>query len=135
VKLCNVLYAAMWFFIACVSAVDIYWSVFLHEVLHETEMNPLGSYLIEIDDQKIAIFMALKSIGTSIVLGFLILIFGKHKKIAWGVISGVFICQLMLLLFLTEGFRVVRTADPLEYEAASEYQETTSKMTKGYLTK
>ena len=132
-RLFNFLYVTMWLFVACVSAVDIYWSVLLHEILHETELNPIGSYLIKVNDQKIATFMAMKSIGTSIVLGLLILIYGINRKVAWCVIVGVFVFQLLLMLFLTGGIELTQNGR-LKSDHYSEYQEIEQEV-KAYLAK
>lgn len=91
----------MWLMIAAVSSIDIYWSVRLHESLAESELNPLGQIIMNVDNTNIALFMGLKTFGTFLVLGFLAIFYKMRRRMAWGVISGVFLFQMWLLFFLT----------------------------------
>ena len=95
------IYTFMWLMIAMVSSVDIYWSVRLHESLAESELNPLGQVIMYADNKNVALFMGLKTFGTFLVLGFLGVFYKMRRRMAWAVISGVFIFQMWLLFFLT----------------------------------
>jgi len=97
----GIIYALLWITIAAVSSIDIYWSVRLHESLSELELNPLGQLIMEADNENVALFMGLKTFGTFLVLGFLIIFYRMNRKLSWGVIIGVFLFQVWLLFFLT----------------------------------
>ena len=97
----GIIYALLWITIAAVSSVDIYWSVRLHEDLSELELNPLGQLIMEADNEKIALFMGLKTFGTFLVLAFLIIFYRIRRKMAWAATIGVFLFQVWLLFFLT----------------------------------
>ena len=101
ISLGETIYAFMWLMIAVVSSIDIYWSVRLHESLAESELNPLGQIIMDVDNKNIALFMGLKTLGTFLVLGFLIIFYNIRRKMAWGAITGVFLFQVWLLFFLT----------------------------------
>ena len=96
----DVIYAFLWLSIGLVSAVDIYWSIVLQDVLIETELNPLGKLLIEHDEGSVALFMFFKVVGLVVVLGSLIILYCHKKRIAWLSISGVFAFQIWLLWYL-----------------------------------
>ena len=53
----QIIYGALWLSIGIISAIDIYWSIFLQEVLVETELNPIGKFLITVAGGDIALFM------------------------------------------------------------------------------
>jgi hypothetical protein len=101
ISLGGAIYTFMWLMIAMVSSVDIYWSVRLHESLAESELNPLGQIIMHADSANIALFMGLKTFGTFLVLGFLTIFYKMKRRMAWGVIVGVFLFQMWLLFFLT----------------------------------
>ena len=44
----NVIYGFLWFSIGLISAVDVYWSIVLQDILVKTELNPMGKFLINI---------------------------------------------------------------------------------------
>ena len=93
-------YAILWFIIGFISAVDIYWAIVLQDVLIETELNPVGRFLIEFSNGDIALFMFCKIIGLVVVLGFLVILYNYRRRIAWISILGVSIFQLWLLWYL-----------------------------------
>ena len=97
----GVIYTILWMIIALVSSIDIYWSVRLHETLSESELNPLGQIIMYADNKNVSLFMGFKTFGTFLVLGFLAIFYGIKRRMAWGVITGVFLFQLWLLFFLT----------------------------------
>lgn len=98
-------YMSLLFFICAVSSIDLYWSVVLGEELIEVEQNPLGSFLIRVDNDRVALFMATKSFGTSLVVGLLVFLYFFRKRTAWCVIIPLSIFQLCLLLYMYSGNR------------------------------
>ena len=96
----NLIYGLLWLSIGLVSAIDIYWSIVLQDVLIETELNPLGKILIESDGGSVALFMFCKVVGLVVALGLLVILYHYKKRIAWLSILGVFIFQAWLLWYL-----------------------------------
>ena len=94
----------MWIFIALVEIYDVYLSIKLADFLYENELNPIGKYLIKIDDGDVALFMAFK-IGAiiSVLSGIIILFVTKRIRIAWTFLGLAFVSRLILLLFLETG--------------------------------
>lgn len=89
------------FFILFVAAYDIYVSIQLQSVLYENELNPIGRWLIELNNGSVALFMAVKLFGTSLTSIILTLLFMKYRKFGLTIIVGLDILALLLLLYLT----------------------------------
>ena len=96
----QIIYGALWLSIGIISAIDIYWSIFLQEVLIETELNPIGKFLIGVSGGDIALFMFCKVVGLVVVLGILTILYHYRKRLAWAIILGVSIFQFWLLWYL-----------------------------------
>ena len=94
----------LWLFIGLVSAYDAYWLVKLREVIVENELNPIGRFLIYIDNGDVSLFLGLKFGGTILVLGFLLITYFFKKWLAWCLIVPLSIAQLLLLVYLETGF-------------------------------
>lgn len=90
----------MWLSIGAVSAIDVYWSIKLKELLYETELNPIGKWIMYMDGGDVSLFMGLKVFGTVLVLGVLFYAFVRNRKMAWILIIPIFIFQVALLAFL-----------------------------------
>ena len=99
----NVIYGFLWLSIGLISAVDIYWCIVLQDVLIETELNPIGRFLINVTSGDIALFMCCKVIGLVAVLGLLVVLYNHKKRLAWLSIIGVSIFQFWLLWYLNAG--------------------------------
>lgn len=97
------IFAVQWLFIGLVSCVDLYLAIKLQDTLYQAELNPIGRMLIRWDKGDVALFMSLKCLGTCLVLGFLILVRCKNRKLAERITFGVTAFQLALLLFLMAG--------------------------------
>ena len=50
----------MWAWIILVSLVDFYWSIKLESTLLSEEKNPVGIWLLELDNGSVALFMTVK---------------------------------------------------------------------------
>jgi len=96
----TILFSIQWFIIGLVSAIDCYWSIKLQESLLVNEQNPIGVYLIKLDNGDIALFMMWKIIGTIVTLGLLIVLYKYNSKIAQLSCFGVCIFQILLLIYL-----------------------------------
>lgn len=86
--------------VVLVSAVDMYWSIKVGKVLAETEENPIGRALIQIDNGDSALFMSVKMVGTILVVLSAIFIYQRNRRIATVVSISLAIFQLGLLLYL-----------------------------------
>ena len=99
-KLFSALFVLLLLFISSVSAIDTYWSIKNQDDLINVEKNPVGKWLINADNGSVALFMALKSLGTVLVFGILCLLYKRRKKIAWSAIITLSIIQFCLLIYL-----------------------------------
>jgi hypothetical protein len=90
-------------FIAAVSMYDVYWSFKVQDVLIEYEQNPIGTWLINLDNGDIALFMTIKMMGTMVVI---LAIPGLYFfRRCWGLIccTAVGTFQALLLCYLNFG--------------------------------
>ena len=71
-------FAALWLAIGFISAIDLYWAVKNQHIMLENEENPVGRYLIRLDDGSVALFMGVKMAGTILALGLLVFLY--HYK-------------------------------------------------------
>ena len=92
----RIIYGALWLSIGLISAIDIYWSIILQEILIETELNPIGKFLITVSGGDIALFMFCKVVGLVVVLGFLAILYHYRNRLAWAIILGVSFFQFLL---------------------------------------
>ena len=94
----KILYSILWWVIAIVSCVDLYWAIHIRNTLVELELNPLGIYLMKLGG--LELFMALKMLGTILVLFVLSYLYRRRPRIAWCVIIPIFVLQLILCCHL-----------------------------------
>jgi hypothetical protein len=98
--------------IAMVAAYDIYLTFQYQKTLYEMELNPIGRWIMGLDNLKIPgvypvtppnilPFVLLKSTGTIIVLGSITFLVSRWGRIGHGVGIGVSAFQLGLAAFLT----------------------------------
>lgn len=98
------LFVLVWLFVAFVETYDVYWSIKLQEILYQNELNPIGQVLMSADGGDVALFMAMKVAVIILILGSLpVILLNNRPKIAWALLSVIFISRLMLFLFLETG--------------------------------
>ena len=94
-------------FIVLVSAVDIFWSVYLAETLLQHEENPIAVKVILAGDHAgingVALLCGLKVIGTFVVLGICRWIYARSRRIGVPVVLGLAMFQFWLLYYLHFG--------------------------------
>lgn len=73
--------AAMWLFIAAVSAMDVYFSIKYEYALTAEEMNPIGPWLMRLDGGSVGLFMACKFFGNLVALGALQLLYFHYRRV------------------------------------------------------
>ena len=95
-----VIYGLLWLFIGMASSFDLYLAVANCHELKDIEQNPVGTWLIDLDDGGIGLFMGLKMAGTVTALGVLILLY--HLKRNWALVISYTLSagQVLLILYL-----------------------------------
>lgn len=83
-----------------ISAIDMYWLSKNKDGIVESEKNPIGRYLIELDDGDVSLFIFWKFMGTFTVIYFLQQYFMKRSRTALLIVAAVATFQLLLLSYL-----------------------------------
>lgn len=81
------------------SLYDIYVSIKTHTTLIDMELNPVGRWLIALDNG-VALFMTLKCAGNIVVILLLAHLMVTKPRIGWPVAWGLVIFQAILLAIL-----------------------------------
>lgn len=95
------MFAGLWLFIVCVSVHDAYLVVLNRQVIHETELNPVGMRLLQFAGGDLWALLAAKTTGTVLVSTALLLLFWHNRRLGWVVAASLAGFQLALLLFLS----------------------------------
>tara|TARA_Y100000310_G_scaffold65019_1_gene60540 strand:- start:2142 stop:2486 length:345 start_codon:yes stop_codon:yes gene_type:complete len=98
-----ILYSILWIGIGLMSAYDAFWLVKNREFISSIEKNPLGLWLIELDDGDVSIFVSLKLAGTMLALGILALLYRYKRRWAWVCVVSVFIVQVFVIWYVIYG--------------------------------
>lgn len=104
-RLNRLLHPTAWFFgllafVAIVSVHDAALLVVNQESILEFEQNPIGSWLIQMNNGSVWLFVFLKLLGTSVVCAILASIFEYSKSLAMIVVSPLATFQAVLLSYL-----------------------------------
>ena len=96
-KINNIFFWMVFTIVLSISAFDLYLIIRFQHVLHETESNVLGVWLIELDSGSVALFSAVKMFGTC----FSLMIWKKIllKSPLQGYIIGLSLLTFQLFLF------------------------------------
>lgn len=94
------LFLGMLAFIAIVSVHDAALLVVNQGAIQEFEQNPIGSWLIELNNGSVWLFVILKLLGTSVVCAVLASIYEYSKSIAMMVVGPLAAMQAVLLGYL-----------------------------------
>ena len=86
--------------IVLVAAIDTYWLSKNRSFMISVEQNPIGQYLIHLDDGDVSIFILCKMIGTYTVICMLYAILHYSPKHAIGIATMLALAQLTLLYYL-----------------------------------
>ena len=86
--------------ITAVSVHDAALVVLHYHVIGETEKNPVGRWLIDMQSGDVRLFVLLKMCGTAVVCAVLVTIYRRRRRLAFTVAGAVACFQLGLLLFL-----------------------------------
>lgn len=96
----NIVFEFLCFVIAIVSAIDLYFIGKTRTIIEESEENPLGKYLIHLDNGDISIFIAVKFLGTLLALYILFKLHRLQFKYTLFITSVIAIAQILLLIYL-----------------------------------
>ena len=93
-------FAGLWLFAIFVSVFDGYLAIRYRHELHETELNPVGKLLIDLNGGQVWLLVGLKFLGTVAAATLVLLIYGRWPRTGLAIAAGLATCQLGLLLFL-----------------------------------
>ena len=91
----------VWSFIGLVSAIDSYFVVRFRELLPDLEENPVGRYLLELQNGHIGILLRAKAAGTIAVLSVLAGLYIYRHRWAAPIAGSIASFQMGLLFYLT----------------------------------
>ena len=94
------LFVLLWLFVIFVSVFDGYLAVRYRHELHRTELNPVGKWLIQLNDGQVWILLVAKFVGTVAAATFVLLINSYWPRLGLAVAGAVAGLQLCLLLYL-----------------------------------
>ncbi|QDV84539.1 hypothetical protein [Planctomycetes bacterium TBK1r] len=87
--------------IAFVSVHDAALIVTNHEVIYEMEQNPIGVWLLDLQDGQVWLFVTVKLICTALVCAVLITLYKHQRRMAMTVAASLVCFQLSLLCYLS----------------------------------
>jgi hypothetical protein len=99
----SLLLMVLWLFIGTVAAYDVYLSVKYQDTLRFQELNPVGQWLLKIDNGSVAVFMGCKFLGTMITLGVVIVLYCYKRHLGLTVASALACAQAMVAGYLLFG--------------------------------
>jgi hypothetical protein len=91
-------------FVGAVSAYDSYLVVRTGDMIQDFEKNPVGLYLIQIDNGNPSVFLRVKAAGTIVALTLLSFLHRRSERLASPVAFALFTFQMGLLIFLENPF-------------------------------
>jgi hypothetical protein len=95
----------LWFFsllsfVALISVHDAALLVFNEELISEYEQNPIGSWLIHVNEGSVWLFVGVKLLGTSLVFATLASIYEHFARLGMVVLVPLAVLQSVLLCYL-----------------------------------
>lgn len=101
--LATILFLIMWCFTFFVELTDVYYLVNLADTIHEFELNPVGRFLIYLDNGQVGLFAVSKMLFVSMLLMLLPYIYLMRPKTAFFMITILFLSRLVLFSYLMWG--------------------------------
>lgn len=99
----DLVFAVCCLLVVAISVHDAMLVVLPRNVIHEFEQNPFGLWLIELQGGDVSLFVWIKFMGTSVVCTALIMLYQTRRRLAILVSSGLAMCQITLLWYLSFG--------------------------------
>jgi len=93
-------FVLLWQFVIFVSVYDGYLVLRFRYLLNQSELNPLGLLLIQLNGGQVWLLLAAKFVGTVAVATLVLLLFGRWPRAGLTVAGALAGLQLSLLLFL-----------------------------------
>ena len=94
--------AASFIWVWLVSMLDHYPTIKFQKTIIESEKNPFGLWLIEIDNGSVALFMTLKMMCLWIIAAIILCLYRTKKKMAYVSIIALSLTQLALLFYFLQ---------------------------------
>jgi hypothetical protein len=88
-------------FVAAVSVHDAALVVVNHEVIADVEQNPMGQWLLDVQDGGVWLFVLLKLAGTALVCAVVVTLYQRHTQYGMVTAGGLVVFQAALLGYLT----------------------------------
>jgi hypothetical protein len=95
-----ILFVALWLFVIFVSVLDGYLAIRFRYELHDTELNPIGRWLIHLNGKQVWLLVAAKFAGTVAVAAALLVFYSRWPRFGFTIAALVAAFQLWLLWYL-----------------------------------
>ena len=86
--------------IITVAAIDTYWLSKNRDIIHEVEQNPIGKYLIGLDNGDVSLFILCKFIGTYMSIAVVYWLWPKYPRKSNAIAISLATIQIFLLFYL-----------------------------------
>jgi hypothetical protein len=93
-------FPALWLFIGAVSAMDCYLVFRFRDLMWELEENPIGRYLIELDNGNVTVFILTKAAGTVVVMCVLAGLYVYRRRWSFPITGSIAAFQLTLFIYV-----------------------------------
>jgi hypothetical protein len=90
----------MWLFVAAVSAIDTYFTFRFRHEIWDLERNPMGRYLLEVDNGDVNVFIRTKVAGTIVVLSVLAALHLYRRCWSFPITASITAFQFALVVYL-----------------------------------
>jgi hypothetical protein len=93
-------FPALWLFIGLVSAIDTYLTIRFRDLMWQLEKNPMGRFLIALDDGNVTVFIRVKAAGTVVVMSVLAGLYVYRRHWSFPITSSIAAFQFALLIYV-----------------------------------
>ena len=93
-------FPALWLFIGLVSAIDTFLILRFRGVIWQLERNPIGRYLIALDDGNVTVFIRAKAAGTVVVMSVLVGLYVYRRHWSLPITGSIAAFQFTLLMYV-----------------------------------
>ena len=105
----------LWSFVGVVSAIDTYLTFRFKDLMWQLESNPLGRYLIKVNDGSVNVFIRTKVAGTIVVLSVLATLHVYRRRWSFPITASIAAFQFALIVYVGLSTPVT---PPLEFTSA-----------------
>jgi hypothetical protein len=104
-------FPALWLFIGAVSAMDGYLIFRFRDLMWQLEENPIGKFLIELDNGNVTVFILTKAAGTVVVMCVLAGLYVYHRRWSIPITGSIAAFQLTLFLYVALSIPIGQTSE------------------------